>query len=59
MRYIIKRKKKRVVQGTQNNTEVYIGKCVYYHLMYFLKDTITPRTTKENVSDKSKMQLQN
>ena len=34
---------------------MYTGKWVYYHLLHFLKDTTTPRTTDENVSDENEM----
>lgn len=37
----------------QDNAEVYTGKWVYYHLLHFLKDTTTPRTTEGNVSDEN------
>lgn len=37
---------------------MYTGKWVYYHLLHFLKDTTTPRTTEGNVSDENETQLQ-
>lgn len=36
---------------------MYTGKWVYYHLLHFLKDTTTPRTSEGNVSDENEMQL--
>lgn len=51
-----KKKVKKSRSGdSQDNAEVYKGKWVYYHLMHFLKDTTTPRTTEGNVSDENEM----
>lgn len=51
-----KKKVKKSRSGdSQDNTEVYTGKWVYYHLLYFLKDTTSPRTTEGNVSDENEM----
>lgn len=54
-----KKKVKKSHSGeSQDNAEVYTGKWVYYHLLHFLKDTTTPRTTEGNVSDENETQLQ-
>lgn len=51
-----KKKVKKSRSGdSQDNAEVYTGKWVYYHLLHFLKDTTTPRTTEGNVSDENEM----
>lgn len=60
-RHVFKEKKKvkKSRSGdSQDNAEVYTGKWVYYHLLHFLKDTTTPRTTEGNVSDENETQLQ-
>lgn len=54
-----KKKVKKSRSGdSQDNAEVYTGKWVYYHLLHFLKDTTTPRTTEGNVSKENETQLQ-
>ncbi|KAL4141964.1 hypothetical protein QTP88_004500 [Uroleucon formosanum] len=54
-----KKKVKKSRSGdSQDNAQVYTGKWVYYHLLHFLKDTTTPRTTEGNVSDENETQLQ-
>lgn len=51
-----KKKVKKSRSGdSQNNAEVYTGKWAYFHLLHFLKDTTTPRSTEGNVSDENEI----